>query len=57
MTQTIQNEVTNIKNLLPQKLVDPNSQVSFRTQSIPKFSQLIQTGYSFLSHQKQQSEI
>lgn len=37
-----------IKNLLPQNVVDPNGQVSFRTQSTPKILQFIQAGYSGL---------
>lgn len=52
-----QKEGRDIKNLLPQKVVNPNGQVSFRTQRIPKISQFIQTCYSFLLHQKQQNEI
>lgn len=33
MTQTTQNEAMNINNILPQKVVDLNGQVSFRTQN------------------------
>lgn len=48
-------EVTDTKNLLPQKVADPNC-CSFRTENIHKIPQLIQAGYSFLPHQKQQKE-
>lgn len=56
MMHTRLSEVTDTKNLLLQKVADPNCWVSFRTENIHKIPQFIQVGYRFLPHQKEQKE-